>query len=75
MIDILVVMCIISVNLSNTETSTIVTQGKAINTAGDYWTVDFYRSLSEGGYNMDLNNGVHTVNSNDCNIVKSRKAE
>jgi hypothetical protein len=75
MIEILTVMCIISVNLTNTDTSMIVTQGNAINTDGDYWTVDFYESLSEGGYNMDLNTGAQTVNSNECNIVKLRKAK
>ncbi len=66
MLDLVFVMCIIAVNLDSQNTETIVTQGRIINSDNQFWTVDFFRSLSEGNYDMSLNTGVKSVDSNNC---------
>lgn len=68
--QIVIAMCIISVNLDTENTSSIVTQVDVLNSDNEIWTVDVYRSLSEGGYDMNLNSGIRSINSNDCLVIK-----
>ena len=72
MIEVITVMCIIPVHISLDYVDTIVTQGRVIESDSDHWKIDFYDSLKAGGYDMKLNTGVKTLNSNNCILNREK---
>jgi len=73
MLNIVLAMCLITVNIDTNTSETIVTQVNVINSDREMWIVDAYRALSEGNYDMDLNVGTRDVDSNDCLIISGDK--
>lgn len=73
MIEIIAVACIIMVDHGNKNYDHIVQTGTAIETYGDYWTIDFTKALKEGGFDLTLNRpSVRVVHSNDCLITAKK---
>ena len=72
MIEAIIVMCLLSVNIETDFIDTVVTQGILIDSSTDDWKVDFYKSLSEGEYDLTINDRYRTVSSNDCIIVEQK---
>ncbi len=72
MIEIITAMCILPVNITSTYRDAIVTQCEVMDSSDEYWTVNCYNTLKEGGYNMKLNPGfaAYKLHNHDCLVVK-----
>jgi len=62
-------LCIIIIQLNNGSTVPVIAEGRALETSGDFYTVDFGPYFKNRKYFLEDNISVRQVNGNLC-LVK-----